>query len=78
MYYNNYNILPLGARAVFLIIIFLIVHACTCVNVLSKVGCSGRALSTLLAGRGEPNLIFGAGFFLTGAKNMRVELILAP
>ena len=35
-------------------------------------------LSTLPAGRGEPNLISGAGFFLTGAKNVRVALILAP
>ena len=32
----------------------------------------------MLAGGTEPNLISGAGFFLTGAKNMRVALILAP
>ena len=64
MYYNNYNVLPIRARAFVLLIqlnIFII-HAC--VNTCSKVG-----LACFTAGRAEPNLISGAGFFLTGARN---------
>ena len=78
---NNYtindNVLLLRTRTVVLLIkfnIFFRMHAC--VNTCSKVGWA--CFTDTAGGRAEPNLISGTGFFLTGVKNMRVALILAP